>query len=133
MIPLQSTGGDSTILIELFLFLITCCSGYIAWRAREIWTRFDKLTEQVNFNSKLLTGVEDTGWDGLQDDVKANKNKIQENRGILNRVRRALVREDILTDESYNEDAFYRGGSDDDTIPDGGPVWPEGHDPREGD
>jgi len=129
MIPLQSTGGDSTILIELFLFLITCCSTYIAWRARKIWTRFDKLTGQVDTNSMLLMGDEETPYNGIVPKVEDHEKRLQRHKRVLKRLKRALEREDAISGETLVDDL----GFDTDTMRDGGSGYPDGVDPREGD
>lgn len=129
MTPLQA--GFDLILVEVFLFVITGCVSYIAWRARQIWHRIDGLVDDVDEHDLIIFGKDGSGFEGVQEKSIRNEERISENREqvkllsrVVSRIKRALVREGVISEQHYAEvqpwtpDDFTRGG-DADPRPDG--------------
>lgn len=93
MTPLQTVAGADLILVELFLFVITGCASYIAYRTRQIWSRIDSLTDQVDTNSRILVGEEGEPYDGVIPEVKENSARLKQHKQLLQRLRAAMERE----------------------------------------
>ena len=104
------TGGD-LILVEVFLFVITACAGYIAWRARQMYNQLDSLTEQVQMNSMHLVGQEGTPYDGIVPKVTENRNQIKDNHNLIQRIQRSLEREGIIAEDSYSTHLRWGGNA----------------------
>jgi hypothetical protein len=131
---LQSVGaGGDLILVELFLFVISCCAGYAAWRLRQIYSRVNNLVDDVEDHELVIFGKDGSGFEGVEEKSVKNEERTQENRKqikvvsrVVSRVLRVLERRDYINTNDYPQvapwqpDDFTRGGGDDGPRADGG-------------